>query len=305
MIKNIIVLAFLSLLYSPSLFASSISGGGGPVDISALEEAGACTDDHFIRWDDAGGVFQCEAAPGAAGGDAWTSAVDSDILPTANDNVYDLGSVAASFADAHIQGTATIGTATISTAGTVAGSAIATAASTTTFTNKTIDADGTGNSISNIENADIKAAAAIDAAKIHDASVSNTEFGYVNGVTSAIQTQLDGKAPTDGDGIVDQICGHIETPSNKTYWPVLKSKYPFTINEITTDVDSGTISMQLEIDGVAVTGCSTADIAVTTTESDDTCSAANVLSTGNDLTIVTTSNSSSDDLRFCIKITRD
>jgi hypothetical protein len=32
-----------------------------------------------------------------------------------------------------------------------------------TFTNKTIDADGTGNSISNIENADIKTAAAIDA----------------------------------------------------------------------------------------------------------------------------------------------
>lgn len=34
----------------------------------------------------------------------------------------------------------------------------------------------------------------IDAAKIADGSVSNTEFQYVNGVTSAIQTQLDGKA---------------------------------------------------------------------------------------------------------------
>lgn len=31
----------------------------------------------------------------------------------------------------------------------------------------------------------------IDAANIHDGSVSNTEFSYLNGVTSAIQTQLD------------------------------------------------------------------------------------------------------------------
>ena len=35
----------------------------------------------------------------------------------------------------------------------------------------------------------------IDAAKIADGTVSNTEFQYLNGVTAAIQTQLDGKAP--------------------------------------------------------------------------------------------------------------
>ena len=45
-----------------------------------------------------------------------------------------------------------------------------------------------------IVNADINASAAIDATKIHDGSVSNTEFGYLNGVTSAIQTQMDTKA---------------------------------------------------------------------------------------------------------------
>lgn len=73
---------------------------------------------------------------------------------------------------------------------------IISATSTATLTNKTFDADGTGNSISNIENADIKSGAAIDAAKIHDGSVSNTEFGYLGGVTSDIQTQLNGKEPT-------------------------------------------------------------------------------------------------------------
>jgi len=63
---------------------------------------------------------------------------------------------------------------------------LASATSATVFTNKTFDADASGNSISNIENADIKAGAAIDAAKIHDGSVSNTEFGHLNGVASAI-----------------------------------------------------------------------------------------------------------------------
>ena len=72
-----------------------------------------------------------------------------------------------------------------------------TASSTTTFTNKTIDADGTGNSITNIEDANIKAAAAIDASKIADGSVSNTEFQHLNGVTSAIQTQIDAKGSGD------------------------------------------------------------------------------------------------------------
>ena len=44
-----------------------------------------------------------------------------------------------------------------------------------------------------IVNADINSSAAIDATKIHDGTISNTEFGYLNSVTSAIQTQLDAK----------------------------------------------------------------------------------------------------------------
>ena len=80
-----------------------------------------------------------------------------------------------------------------------------------TLTNKTIDADL--NTITNIENADIKAAAAIalnklaattaSRALVSDASgfvtaatTTSAEIGYVNGVTSAIQTQLNGKLPT-------------------------------------------------------------------------------------------------------------
>lgn len=93
------------------------------------------------------------------------------------------------------------------------GSGTVTPDSVDTFTNKTIDADGAGNSITNIENADIKAAAAIALDKLAATTVSralvsdasgfisaatttSTEIGYVNGVTSAIQTQLDAKITT-------------------------------------------------------------------------------------------------------------
>lgn len=85
------------------------------------------------------------------------------------------------------------------------------AASTKTLTNTSIDQDGTGNSITNIANASIKAAAAIALNKlaattasralvsdgsgfVSAATTTATEIGYVNGVTSAIQTQIDGKA---------------------------------------------------------------------------------------------------------------
>lgn len=67
-----------------------------------------------------------------------------------------------------------------------------------TLTNKAIDADL--NTITNIENTDIKAAAAIDATKIADGSVTNTEFQYINSLTSNAQTQLNAKQETSEKG---------------------------------------------------------------------------------------------------------
>jgi len=86
-----------------------------------------------------------------------------------------------------------------------------TESATQTLTNKTFDADGAGNSITNIENADIKAAAAIDASKIADGTVSDTEFQYISTLSSNAQTQFNNIAVkttgvtvgTPGDGGVD------------------------------------------------------------------------------------------------------
>ena len=47
-----------------------------------------------------------------------------------------------------------------------------------------------------IVNADINSSAAIDATKIHDGSVTNAEFGYIGGLTSDAQTQIDSKQAT-------------------------------------------------------------------------------------------------------------
>jgi len=62
-----------------------------------------------------------------------------------------------------------------------------------TLTNKTINTcviDSDNNTITNIVDADIKAAAAIDASKIGGGGVSTTEFNYLSGVTSDIQAQF-------------------------------------------------------------------------------------------------------------------
>lgn len=63
---------------------------------------------------------------------------------------------------------------------------------TDTLTNKTIDADN--NTITNI--GDNELSSGISAAKIGNGDVDNTELSYLNGVTSAIQTQIDTKAST-------------------------------------------------------------------------------------------------------------
>ena len=74
-------------------------------------------------------------------------------------------------------------------------SSVATLTGTQTLTGKTIDADATGNSITNIEDANIKATAAIDATKIADGTVTSTEFQYINSLSSNAQDQIDLKAP--------------------------------------------------------------------------------------------------------------
>jgi len=62
------------------------------------------------------------------------------------------------------------------------------------ISNKALDADS--NSITNIDNDEIKPNAGINVTKFSTGIVNNTEFDYLNGTTSNIQTQLDSKGPS-------------------------------------------------------------------------------------------------------------
>ncbi|MDA9626920.1 hypothetical protein N9S53_00455 [Candidatus Pelagibacter sp.] len=72
-----------------------------------------------------------------------------------------------------------------------------------------------------IVNADVNASAAIAATKIHDGTISNTEFGYLNGVSSNIQDQIDAKGASNANltaiGNLANTDGNIIVGSGSTW----------------------------------------------------------------------------------------
>ena len=99
-----------------------------------------------------------------------------------------------------------------------------------------------------IVNADVNTSAAIDATKIHDGTISNTEFGYLNNVSSNIQTQLDAKASSS---YVPTAITVADESSDTTCFPLFTTAAtgdlgPKTASGLTfnasTDVLSGTFA---------------------------------------------------------------
>lgn len=149
-----------------------------------------------------------------------------------------------------------------------------------------------------IVNADVNASAGIDATKLAAGTVSNTVFGYLVGVTSAIQTQFSGKASVTQT--ID-IQGFIEAPANKDYKVVINTTFGFTINEVTTRSTAGTITCTGKINTTALGGTANS---VSTTETTQTHSSANVVAVGDDVVLTLSSNSSCANMSFKIKGTR-
>ena len=90
---------------------------------------------------------------------------------------------------------------------------------------------------STITNAKVASSAAIDATKIHDGTISNTEFGYLNGVTSAIQTQLDAKQAT-----ITGSASTIDTESLTANRAVISNGSQKIAVSATTDTELGYVS---------------------------------------------------------------
>ncbi|MBI9055869.1 MAG: hypothetical protein JEY96_18750, partial [Bacteroidales bacterium] len=84
-----------------------------------------------------------------------------------------------------------------------------------TLTNKTIDADN--NTISNIDDGEIKAGAAIDATKIADGSIDNTEFENLDGLNQTLATTDNVVFNQVTADLVGDVTGNISgTASNVT-----------------------------------------------------------------------------------------
>ena len=109
-----------------------------------------------------------------------------------------------------------------------------------------------------IVNADVNASAAIAATKIHDGTISNTEFGYLNGVSSNIQDQIDAKGASNANltaiGNLAKTDGNIIVGNGST-WVAENG------GTARTSLGLGTISTQaansVSISGGSITGLGT------------------------------------------------
>lgn len=137
---------------------------------------------------------------------------------------------------------------------------ITTDANTQIFTNKSYDADGTGNVLTNIDDGNIKAAAAIDASKIADGSVSSAEFQFINSLTSNAQTQINGKVAKAGDTMTGDLImdnQHAvkfrETTGSGTNFAAIQAPASLAADyTLTLPIDDGTSGQVLSTDGSGV-----------------------------------------------------
>ena len=120
---------------------------------------------------------------------------------------------------------------------------------TQTLTNKTIDADL--NSVSNIDDADIKAGAAIDATKIGNGDVDNTELSSLNNISGNVQGQLDAL----NTSLSDKVTG----PASATDEAI--ARYDAATGKLIQDSvallsDAGALSglTKLDVDDIALDG---------------------------------------------------
>jgi hypothetical protein len=116
-----------------------------------------------------------------------------------------------------------------------------TASSTDTFTNKTFDADGTGNSITNIENADIKSTAAIDYSKLAALTDGNILVG--NGSNVATSVNPSGDIDISNTGVFSIASGVIVNADVNASAAIAYSKLNLSSSIVSGDIVDGTIAL--------------------------------------------------------------
>jgi hypothetical protein len=137
------------------------------------------------------------------------------------------------------------------------------------LTNKSFDADGVGNSITNIENADIKSGAAIDVSKLANGSVSNSEFQQLDGLTSPAvgttqaQTLTSKTIVVANNTITTAASGNLTSTELNAALSELQGNIDFNAtassivnvpsgNLLATNVQAALNEIQTELDGIVV-----------------------------------------------------
>lgn len=126
-----------------------------------------------------------------------------------------------------------------------------------------------------------------------------TELSYVKGVTSSIQTQLNGKASTAQ--VFDWNPFFNGSIPNGDYRIIINCSFAGTINEITTRSVSGTGTLTGKVNTTALGGTANS---VSSSEQSQTHSSSNTFSAGDDIVITMSSVSSLLDMSVKIKYTR-
>lgn len=116
-------------------------------------------------------------------------------------------------------------------------------------------------------------------------------------LASITTTQIGAAGTTQAD----DRSGIIALPSNKDYRITERIPSGWTLTRLTTKTASGSCTVTLKINSIAVTGGA---IATTSTQQSSTLTAANVTAEGDVLVITVSSNSSAVDLSFTIDFTR-
>ena len=115
---------------------------------------------------------------------------------------------------------------------------------------------------------------------------------------TGLQTALDSKAIIEQ---VEQTSIFVKAPTDGTETVILKAGYPFLITEVTTISTSGTCTLAVSINGLALGGSSNA---VSTSEVSEAHSTNNAVSIGDDVEITVSSNSSCENLSISLTGTR-
>lgn len=103
-------------------------------------------------------------------------------------------------------------------------------------------------------------------------------------------------------GLIEVFTGFLPAPTAGSFTLDESAKYPYTINEVTVETASGTVTLDFQINGVDITGMNA--VAASSVQGTSTASAANSVAVGNKVTFTASSVSTPVNLAFTVKYTR-